>query len=87
MGGTGIQFETQTGFMRAPRYDPVTSEHLWVLITTYRIANPAAWMDESAGRQSLDSENLLAVTPIMCLHCEQVYTAELAADPCEGNPA
>lgn len=86
LSGVGIQYEANRGALQdLPDYDPVTSEHLWTIITTYRVADPDAWMTDT-DVQSLDQENLIAVTPIICLHCEQAWTADLAAAPCDGDP-
>ncbi len=72
---------------RMPEWDPVTSEHLWVVSSIYRV-NPVKAVEAAAVGDGvlLDRENLLMVTPVFCMHCEKPCTGRNVADPCEGDP-
>jgi hypothetical protein len=77
-------FRVETGFNRVPDYDPVGSEHVWTISAVFRLLDPPAAAEIGV---LLDSENLVAMTPVFCIHCEQPWTVLLADAPCDGEPA
>lgn len=60
-------------------------EHVWVIVASWRIFNP-----EEAHKPEvikyLDLENLASMDGPGCFVCEQVWTAEIGAAPCPGEP-
>jgi len=64
------------GFHGAPLPERKPGEHMWIVLTMYRV-NPVA------DRYDLDRENLLTIEGPGCYWCEQPYTAELASRPCK----
>lgn len=86
----GPSFGSRSGWNRLDSfpYDPVSSEHLWVLSTLYRIRMEPGEVpaQDPAGGKLLDQENLVMVTPVFCYHCELPYTPQRGEDPCEGDP-
>ena len=60
-------------------------EHLWIMSGAWRISDPASAFDAGVPK-FLDLENLLTIVGPGCYICEQVYTAEVAAKPCPGEP-
>lgn len=82
--GTGIYQHVSGATDRIPPYGKRSGDHLWTVLTMYRVADPAAAM--SGHTQYLDSENLLMTTPIGCYYCEQTYTKTLADRRCPGKP-
>lgn len=70
---------------RIPAYDKKKREHLWTVLTMYRIVDPLAAM--SGATQLLDTENLLTTTPIGCFYCEQGWTKTLHYRSCSGEPS
>lgn len=79
-------YQRATPHVDIPEYDPVRKEHFWLVSVGYRINNPEAVM---AGEDTphLDRENRVAVTPAMCLHCEQIWTRRLHYRKCAGDPS
>jgi hypothetical protein len=59
-----------------------THEHLWVM-TGLRRVDPLVAL---SGEQHLDLENLITVDGPGCYKCEQIYSATVAAQPCEPVP-
>ena len=53
--------------------------HCWHVVGAWTIADP------EAERVDLDVENLVSVTPPVCMWCERMYSRELAAEPCPGD--
>lgn len=82
--GTGLHQEVSGLHRGIPDYDPRSGEHLWIVASVYRIADPAALLTEQWGY--LDSENLLSVEGPGCYYCEQVWTARLGTRRCKGRP-
>lgn len=76
--------EQGTMLDRTPDYDPRTGDHLWIVITMYRVV-PDQWQD-TTHTPTLDRENLLTVTVPGCFYCEQPWTALLATRRCKGEP-
>jgi hypothetical protein len=58
--------------------DPGEGQHLWTVIGCWRVT-------PNDDGYNLDSENLLTIEGPGCYKCEQTYTKELAAKPCEGT--
>lgn len=58
-------------------------EHIWALFAMFRI-NPEKMAD---GPALMDTENLITVSGPGCYVCEQVYTKEIAAKRCPGDPS
>lgn len=79
---TGIKARVD-GTMMPPAFpdDPPPGVHEWALMATYRISDPTQ-RDEVM----LDVENLVGVSPPMCIGCVQIYTPTVAARPCPGDP-
>lgn len=69
---------------RIPPFDPRTGDHLWTVVTAYRV-EPAGFADPTA-TPMLDRENLLSVAGPGCFYCEQPYTPLLASRRCKGEP-
>lgn len=64
---------------------PKPGEHFWVMTAVWGIADPATAFDPGV-QKHLDLENLITIEGPGCFICEDVYTAELAARPCPGEP-
>jgi hypothetical protein len=79
------QFIETAGLPGIPEFDPVSAEHFFCLIVTYRVIDPAAALDDTSPTY-FDRENLVDASPLICLHCEEAYDKAMAADPCPGNP-
>lgn len=77
---TGSTRIVPAGLNKVPAYDPRSGDHLWTIVTMYR------WGGPHVERPTLDTENLLTVTPPGCYFCEQVYTERLATRRCPGDP-
>lgn len=77
---TGFQQEVGSDVDRIPDFDPRTGDHLWSVMTMYRV-QPAMWQDPTA-TPHLDMENLLTVQGPFCYYCEKPYTALLATRRC-----
>lgn len=60
---------------------PGPGEHLWVVTGAWRVADP------SSSGLILDHENLLSVEGPGCFVCEQVWSEQVAARPCPGDPS
>jgi len=58
--------------------DPGEGQHLWTVVGCWRVT-------PNDDGYNLDSENLLTIEGPGCYKCEQTYTKELAAKPCEGS--
>jgi hypothetical protein len=57
-------------------------KHLWVITAAWHLSDP-----ETDGKTTLlDSENLLMISPPGCFKCELMYSPEMAAAPCAGEP-
>jgi hypothetical protein len=56
-------------------------EHLWVYTGLWEVRDP-----RQRQRVDLDTENLLSVDGPGCFICERMWSARLAARPCEGEP-
>jgi len=69
---------------RLPDYDPRTGDHLWMIVTSYRVV-PEQWQDRTH-TPMLDRENLLSITVPCCYYCEQAWTKRLASRRCPGEP-
>jgi len=68
---------------RIPEYDKRSGNHLWTIITMYRV-DPLKFSDPTA-TPMLDMENLLTVMGPGCYYCEQLYTPLLAMRRCKGE--
>lgn len=76
-------YEAVTGPVdRIPDFDPDDPQHLWSVGLMFRV-NP-----QGGGEHAfvLDHENMLAVSGIVCYHCERAWTRELDKQPCPGEP-
>jgi hypothetical protein len=60
-------------------------QHLWVMTGLWSIADPASAYDPTV-QKYLDLENLISIDGPGCFVCEQMWTAEVAARPCPGEP-
>jgi len=69
---------------RIPDFDPRSGDHLWTVITAYRVV-PEQWKDPTH-TPHLDHESLLSVTAPGCFHCEEYWTPRLASRRCPGKP-
>ena len=78
---SGHRFAAETGVDRIPPFDPRSADHLWVILTMYRV-DPAGFMDP-ARTPMLDNENLISVTGIGCYYCEREYSPLLATRRCK----
>lgn len=81
-GHTGEVFRTEAHVDRIPDYDPRTGDHLWTMITIYRI-NPANLNGNGPGL--LDRENLLSIQGPGCYYCELPYSELLDKRRCRGH--
>lgn len=77
----GIRQHFDPATRSLPGFESVPGLHLWTVNNSYRIGDP--WQP---GPFNLDTENLLFATPILCYHCEQVWSQDLDT-PCPGEPA
>lgn len=68
---------------RVPVFDPRTGEHLWIMLTVYRV-DPLLWTDP-VHAPTLDHESLISVTGPGCYYCEQPYGPRVAARRCRGT--
>jgi hypothetical protein len=59
----------------------VPGEHLWIMITTYRVRNPENFSTE---RFHADLENLISIDGPGCLWCEKTYS-EAKGQRCAGE--
>jgi hypothetical protein len=59
-------------------------QHLWIMIGTWHIADPAAAYDP-ARIKLMDRENLLSFQGPGCFKCERPYSAKMAKRPCLGS--
>lgn len=82
--GTGHQQFVAEPPDRVPEFDPRSGDHLWVVLTMYRI-DPSGFADASR-TPMLDTENLLTVQGPGCYFCEEPYTPRLASRRCKGEP-
>lgn len=73
-------------FYKAPEYDPKSKAHYWIVSVAYHIANPKRFMTAPEPLH-LDGENRVALTPIICLHCETPWDSRLDYRDCPGDPA
>ena len=83
---TGIQQLVEPG--REPGIpDVAEGEHLWTMMLTHRIDNPAAWVDTSGDPRDrvLGKHNLLQHFGPFCIMCEEQWSPELEARPCVGD--
>lgn len=69
---------------RIPAYDERSGDHLWTIVTCYRV-DPAQWTDP-AHTPTLDHESLLTVAGPGCFYCEEEYTPRVAMRRCPGDP-
>ena len=84
---TGHQerIDSPTDIDRIPPFDPRSGDHLWIVVTSYRV-NPAQFTSPDPGvTPLLDHESLLAVAGPACYYCEQAYTSSLARRRCRGD--
>lgn len=57
-------------------------EHLWIILTTYQVKNPELIKENGF---IADKENLINITGIGCLFCENEYSKKLAIMKCRGD--
>ena len=60
---------------------PGPGVHLWVVTGAWLVAEP------TSARLILDHENLLSIEGPGCLVCEQIWSPEIAAQACPGDPS
>lgn len=60
-------------------------EHVWILAALHRMSPDEIRTWHNGARVYLDAENL-AATELGCYVCEEVWTAEIALQPCPGEP-
>lgn len=65
------------------RVDAEPDGHVWALFAMFRCARPDRYTEEE---QTMDTENLLQVSGPGCYRCEQMYSPDVAALPCPGDP-
>ncbi|MGW9437965.1 hypothetical protein [Streptomyces sp. NPDC055607] len=68
--------------------DPGKGEHLWTLITMYRVSDNAIRRlnrGEDPGPALLDHENLLTLEGPGCFKCGEPYSRYLAHRKCTGS--
>lgn len=82
--GTKIDGDQAVKVQTGDLLDVPAGEHLWIFTAAFRCARPELASTQPA---MLDSESLLYVGGPGCYHCEQIYTAALAAMPCPGDPS
>jgi len=82
--GDGQLIDPTTVVDKVPDFDPRTGDHLWTVITMYRV-NPDQWQD-ATHTPMLDRENLLTITVPGCYYCEKPWTKLLATRRCKGDP-
>jgi hypothetical protein len=71
-------------YNRPDLLEPRTAgEHVWTVSAVYRVS--ADHLAAGVGQSILDRENLAAIAA-GCFTCEAPYSAELAAQPCPGDP-
>ncbi len=76
----GPQLDMKYGANPAANAKP--GEHVWMVLMMHRV-NPDTWFD---GEQHIDMESLMNIHGPGCYLCEAVYSAEVAAAPCPGQP-
>lgn len=81
---TGFTQHSRGDIDRVPDFDPRTGEHLWTIVTMYRI-DPTK-MSDPTHTPLLDNETLLTVAGPVCFYCEQAYTPRLLRRRCKGRP-
>lgn len=59
---------------------PPKGKHLWMVMTMFRVADPAAV------QFVLDHENVLTIEGPGCFLCEELYSERVASRPCPGEP-
>lgn len=55
-------------------------EHCWIVTGMWRVT------PRTKGEYQLDTENLITLDGPGCFHCEELWSPELAARPCAGDP-
>lgn len=81
---TGYSQRTPGEIDRVPDFDSRTGDHLWTIVTMYRI-DPTRLADPTH-TPMLDNETLLTVAGPGCYYCEQPYTPRLYRRRCKGRP-
>jgi len=83
--GLNQPYRVESGIDRMPPFDPHSADHLWIVIVTFRILDPVAFHQQPDGPALLDRENLVITSPVMCFHCEEMYTPRLSHRRCRGK--
>jgi hypothetical protein len=81
VAGTGQYTQPLEIFDRIPEFDSRSGDHLWTVVSIYRI-DPVRAMQ---GTSFLDTENLICITGPGCYYCEKMFTPQLAKRRCTGN--
>lgn len=81
--GTGVQVKIDNAGRELPEFDPRTGDHLWNVVALFRIN--VEQLGDPTATPMLDSENLVSIMGPGCLHCEEVYTPQLAKRRCRGK--
>jgi len=81
--GTGFTVEAPPEVDRIPPFDPRSGDHIWLIITAYRV-DPARWTPGHSPH--LDTENLVSIVGPGCYYCERPYSERLARRRCPGEP-
>lgn len=79
VSSTGIRVEANHKYHNKVEWQP--GEHLWIAIGMWQIKDPAN------DQYMLDVENLMNIEGPGCYVCEEHYSPEVAAKPCEGDPS
>lgn len=82
-GSTGFQQAVGSDVDKVPAFDPRTGDHLWSVVTMYRV-QPTTWADSSVTPQ-LDLENLILVQGPFCFYCAHGWNERIASRRCKGN--
>ena len=79
VSSTGLKIEARHKYGAAIP-TPKPGQHLWIVTGCWQVVDP------TADRFELDVETLLTVDGPGCWVCEEIWTPELAAKPCQGEP-
>lgn len=77
--GLGLKIEARHKY-HAAIPTPRPGQHLWVVTGAWVIRDP------TKPQMILDTENLMTIEGPGCFVCEEIYTPELEAQPCQGEP-
>lgn len=85
--GVSVKVQTQPDRLQTRMAEAAAkSEHVWVVLASFELSDAAIRRSGEGESANLDAENLLDITHPGCLVCEEIWTPELAAAPCPGEP-